>query len=132
VPRAGDEIDIAATQFTGNNNGNAKAYLDMQTEDFVGRSVRSDGSISPGANINDAYAAAMGDIGARVQGANYLSQVSTSVAQDAETARANQAGVNIDEEAARLMQYQQGYQAAAKVLQTAQTLFTQLLNIVSS
>ena len=130
VPRAGDQIDLAATQYTSNNNGNAKAFLDMQTEDFVGRSLRPDGSVSPGSNINDAYAAAMGDIGARVQGSNYLSKVSTAVASDAETARSNQAGVNIDEEAARLMQYQQGYQAAAKVLQTAQSLFTQLLQIV--
>jgi len=130
VPRAGDKIELEATQYTSNNNGNAKAFLDMQTEDFVGRSLRSDGSLSPGANINDAYAAAMGDIGSRVQGANYLSTVSTAVSQDAETARSNQAGVNIDEEAARLMQFQQGYQAAAKVLQTAQQLFSQLLDIV--
>ncbi|MBV8501801.1 MAG: flagellar hook-associated protein FlgK [Paucibacter sp.] len=131
VPRAGDQIDLAATQFTATNNGNAKALLDLQTEGFVGRSVASDGTVTPGANINDAYAAAMGDVGARVQGATYLAQVSTSVSQDAETARANQAGVNVDEEAARLMQYQQGYQAAAKVLQTAQTLFSQLLNTIS-
>ena len=65
----------------------------------------------------------MSEIGARVQSANYLSSVSTSVASDAEASRAGQAGVNLDEEASRLMQYQQGYQAAAKVLQTAQSLF---------
>jgi flagellar hook-associated protein 1 FlgK len=40
----------------------------------------------------------------------------------------NRTGVNLDEEAARLMQFQQGYQAAAKVLQVAQTLFDTLLN----
>ena len=38
------------------------------------------------------------------------------------------AGVNLDEEAARLIQYQQSYQAAAKVLQVAQALFDTLLN----
>jgi flagellar hook-associated protein 1 FlgK len=132
VPKTGDSIEIDATQFTSNNNGNAKAFLNLQTETFVGRQQLPDGSLQPGANINDAYAAAMGDIGARVQGASYLATVSASVAQDAETARSNQAGVNIDEEATRLMQFQQGYQAAAKVLQTAQTLFTQLLQVVNA
>jgi len=132
VPRTGDTVEIDPTQFTGNNNGNAKAFLNMQTETFVGRQVLADGTVAPGSNITDAYAAAMGDIGSRVQGATYLSTVSASVAQDAETARSNQAGVNIDEEAARLMQFQQGYQASARVLQTAQTLFNQLLQVVSS
>ena len=132
VPRTGDTVQIDPTQYTSNNNGNAKAFLNMQTEAFVGRLVQADGSIAPGANVNDAYAAAMGDIGARVQGATYLATVSASVASDAETARSNQAGVNIDEEAARLMQFQQGYQASARVLQTAQKLFDQLLSVVSS
>ena len=85
-----------------------------------------------GASLRDPKArplkyAAMSEIGARVQGAQYLSNVSSAVAADAETSRASQAGVNLDEEAARLMQYQQGYQAAAKVLQTAQTVFAELL-----
>jgi flagellar hook-associated protein 1 FlgK len=73
----------------------------------------------------------MSEIGARVQSATYLSGVSTTVAGDAEATRAGQAGVNLDEEASRLMQYQQGYQAAAKVLQTAQTLFDELMRIAT-
>lgn len=129
VPRKGDKIAIDPTTYTSTNNGNAKAFLNIQTEGFIGRQLRPDGSITPGATINDAYAASMSDVGARVQSANYLSGVSTSVAGDAETNRSGQAGVNLDEEASRLMQYQQGYQAAAKVLQTAQTLFDELMRI---
>ena len=110
---------------------NAKAFLNIQSEGFVGRQLLTSGAITPGSTINDAYAAAMSEIGARVQSANYLSSVSTSVASDAETARSGQAGVNLDEEASRLMQYQQGYQAAAKVLQTAQSLFDELMRIAS-
>ena len=45
----------------------------------------------------------------------------------AEAARSAKAGVNLDEEAARLIQYQQSYQAAAKMLQVAQSLFDTLL-----
>ncbi|CAN5294896.1 flagellar hook-associated protein FlgK [soil metagenome] len=129
VPRKGDSITLAKTQFPSTNNGNAKAFLDIQKDSFVGRRVQADGSITLGSTINDAYAAAMSEFGARVQGATYLSGVSTSVAADAEASRAGQAGVNIDEEASRLMQYQQGYQAAAKVLQAAQTLFDELLKL---
>lgn len=131
VPRKGDSITLDPTKFPANNNGNAKAFLSIQTDTFVGKRLQADGTTAPGVTINDAYAAAMSEIGARVQGATYLSGVSTSVAADAETTRAGQAGVNIDEEAARLMQFQQGYQAAAKVLQAAQTLFDELLKIAS-
>lgn len=131
VPQDGDSVTVNATQFPASNNGNAKAFLNIQTDSFVGRRVQADGSIARGATINDAYASAMSEIGSRVQGATYLSGVSTSVASESETLRAGQAGVNIDEEAARLMQYQQGYQASAKVLQVAQTLFDELLRLTS-
>jgi flagellar hook-associated protein 1 FlgK len=49
------------------------------------------------------------------------------VAEQAETSRSSQSGVNLDEEGARLIQYQQGYQAAAKVLSVAQAIFDTLL-----
>ena len=45
-----------------------------------------------------------------------------------EQTRSGQDGVNLDEEAARLIQYQQSYQAAAKVLQVAQSLFETVLD----
>jgi flagellar hook-associated protein 1 FlgK len=129
VPRNGDKVSIDPTTYTATNNGNARAFLNIQSETFIGRQQLAGGGVTPGATINDAYAASMSDIGARVQSANYLSQVSTGVASDAETTRSGQAGVNLDEEASRLMQFQQGYQAAAKVLQTAQTLFDELMRI---
>ncbi|MDM4764533.1 flagellar hook-associated protein FlgK [Pelomonas sp. SE-A7] len=129
VPRDGDVITTGITQFPASNNANAKAFLNIQTEMFVGRTPQPDGSVRAGATPSDAYAAAMTNIASRVQGAQYLSEVSTSVASNAEATRAGQVGVNMDEEAARLMQYQQGYQAAAKMLQTAQTIFDELLKL---
>ncbi|RQO56390.1 flagellar hook-associated protein FlgK [Paucibacter sp. KBW04] len=131
VPRKDDQVTVEATKFTNANNGNAKAFLNIQTETFVGQRLQADGSLAQGSTINDAYASAMSDIGSRVQGATYLSSVSTSVAANAEAERSGQAGVNLDEEASRLMQYQQGYQAAAKVLQAAQSIFDELLKIAA-
>jgi flagellar hook-associated protein 1 FlgK len=54
--------------------------------------------------------------------------VSASVASQAEQVRSSGAGVNLDEEAARLLQFQQSYQAASKVLQIAQSVFDMLLD----
>ena len=69
----------------------------------------------------------LGDIGVRVQSARTAAGISQRVATDAESARSGRAGVNLDEEAARLIQYQQSYQAAAKILQIAQSVFDTLL-----
>ena len=80
-----------------------------------------------GASLTDGYANLLAQVGARVQGAQSASKVSTSIAASAEQARSSNAGVNLDEEAAKLLQYQQAYQASAKVLQVAQTIFTTLL-----
>ncbi|MBW8890740.1 MAG: flagellar hook-associated protein FlgK, partial [Burkholderiales bacterium] len=84
VPRKGDKLALDPTTYTSTNNGNAKAFLNIQTDTFVGKRLQPDGSIAPGATITDAYASAMSDVGARVQSANYLSGVSTSVASDSE------------------------------------------------
>ncbi len=130
VPRDGDRIQLAATAFPDQNNGNVKAFIGIQGEAFVGKRDLGGGVIAAGASLNDSYAAAIGDIGARVQGTNFLAKASSQVAQDAEAARANESGVNLDEEAARLLQFQQAYQASAKMLQVAQTVFDELLNAV--
>jgi flagellar hook-associated protein 1 FlgK len=50
-----------------------------------------------------------------------------SIAANIEKDRASVAGVNLDEEAAKLLQYQQAYQASGKMLQIAQSIFDSLL-----
>ena len=47
--------------------------------------------------------------------------------QQAQNQRDSASGVNLDEEAARLLQFQQSYQAAARILQTAQSVFDSLM-----
>jgi flagellar hook-associated protein 1 FlgK len=94
---------------------------------FVGQQASGGGPASGGQTVTDAYASALANIGVRVQSAKASADQSASIASDAKTAQASQAGVNLDEEAARLLQYQQSYQAAAKILQVAQTIFDSLL-----
>lgn len=120
---AGDGFVISATTQTKQNNGNALALAAMADLTFVGRS----GTGAGGATITDAYAAGITDIGTRVQGAATTSEISTAVADQLQLRKSAVDGVNLDEEAARLIQSQQAYQASAKVLQVAQSIFDTLL-----
>lgn len=129
VPRSGDVIDVGPTTSPGANNGNANAFVALGSALFIGASTLSGGTLVPGRNITDAYASALSDIGVRVQSARSSSEISNTMAQTAEAARANKAGVNLDEEAARLIQFQQSYQAAAKMLQVATSVFDTLLEM---
>lgn len=131
APRSGDAFSVTQTQFPATNNGNALAYAALRDMALVGRMALSGGGIGGGATITDAYAAALADIGVRVQTAGSAAQISGTVATQAEAARSATSGVNLDEEAARLIQYQQSYQAAAKILQVAQSVFDALLDATS-
>jgi flagellar hook-associated protein 1 FlgK len=122
VPKSGDTLRVASTVSPAGNNGNALAFVKLGETTLVGRSATQTGM-----NITDAYASALASVGVRVQGGTTASKISTVLADDAETARSNEVGVNLDEEAARLIQFQQSYQAAAKILQVAQTIFDTLL-----
>ncbi len=129
VPRSGDMLDVApiTPEFIASNNGNALSLAALRDLSFVGRTMAADGSTSGGAIATDAYAAAMSTVGVRVQSAKSTADISAAAAGQAEDARSASSGVNLDEEAARLIQFQQSYQAAAKVLQVAQSLFETLL-----
>jgi len=130
VPKANDTLSVAPTTSVASNNGNALAFANLADIGFVASMPQTSGAASPGMTITDAYASAISDIGVRVQGSKAATTISGGVATAAETARANAAGVNLDEEAARLIQFQQSYQAAAKILQVAQSVFDTMLQTV--
>jgi flagellar hook-associated protein 1 FlgK len=131
VPTTGDTFNVDVTTLPSANNGNALAFMAMRDKPIVGRQLQPSGALTGGANITDAYAMSMSDVGVRVQSADTKARISAAVAANAEQARTTKTGVNLDEEAAQLLQYQQSYQAAAKVLQVAQTIFDTLLQIAA-
>jgi flagellar hook-associated protein 1 len=122
IAKTGDVINIVRTPpaAVATNNGNAIAMQALR-----------DAGIAGGTTASDAWSHALADVGVRVQGAKSVASISESSALQAEQSRSSQAGVNLDEEAARLIQFQQSYQAAAKVLQVAQTVFDTLLQTTS-
>lgn len=131
VPRSGDTLTVEPTRYPAANNGNAAAMLAMRDEQMVGRETRAGPPlvVIPGSSMTDAYANALADIGVRVQGARSAATQSQAIAADVQSQLTSTTGVNLDEEAARLIQYQQSYQASAKVLQIAQSLLDTLLQV---
>ena len=121
VPKAGDKISIQATQYFSGNNGNAMAMLDLRDKAIVSL----DGSNYT--TVTDAYSQMIGSLGVIVQGGQTSADISDSLRTRSEQTLSSTSGVNLDEEAARLIQFQQSYQAAAKVLQIAQSIFDTLL-----
>ncbi len=118
TPADGDLIAVDPTAVPAMSNGNALAMVALRDAALVG-----------GNTVTDAWSSALGEVGVRVQGADGAARMSAAVASDAQARQLDTSGVNLDEEAARLIQYQQSYQAAAKMLQVAQSVFDTLLQM---
>jgi flagellar hook-associated protein 1 FlgK len=131
VPRTGDRLVVEKTPFPSSDNGNANAMLKLRDAAMVGKQTLGNGATVPGLTTSEAYAAILGDVGVRVQSAKTVAEHSAGLAADAKDAQSAKVGVNLDEEAARLLQFQQSYQAAARFLQVAQSLFDSLLQAAS-
>jgi flagellar hook-associated protein 1 FlgK len=121
-PQAGDTFTIANIKDPALkidlrlNSGNAIALSDLR-----------DKAMFDGAAMTDGYAGLISQVGIRTQSANYAATVSSSIAANIEKDRTGVSGVNLDEEASKLLQYQQAYQASAKMLSIAQSIFQNLL-----
>lgn len=117
-PKAGDTFTVAP-QPAANRNlnaGNASAMLGLR-----------DVTMFDGGVLTDGYAGLIAQIGIRTQSATYAATVSSAIATDLEKERTGVSGVNLDEEAAQLLQFQQAYQASAKLIQVAQNVFDTLI-----
>ena len=124
TPAAGDTVDVANALDFGEafrlNAGNAGAFLDLRDKKVF----------DEGTTLSDGFSAAMAVVGTRTQSVQLAEKLSATVAKNLEMDRTAVSGVNLDEEAARLLQYQQAYQASSKVIQIAQSLFDSVLNAV--
>lgn len=116
APKAGDTMQVVATVNPAGDNRNARAMQSL-----------GDASNVDGAKVIDRYADLVGEVGTRAQSAKATGDMSQRLFDDAESARTSVSGVNLDEEAARMLEYQQAYQAAAKVIATANQMFQSLL-----
>jgi flagellar hook-associated protein 1 FlgK len=79
------------------------------------------------ASFAESYAQIVSLVGNKTREVQVAGTAQQALADQAQSARDQVSGVNLDEEAAKLLQYQQAYQAAAKMIDIAGKLFDQIL-----
>ncbi|GBE48702.1 flagellar hook-associated protein 1 [bacterium BMS3Bbin12] len=82
------------------------------------------------ATYSDAYGQLVADVGSRTQQSDIAQKAQAALLQQAQQARSSVSGVNLDEEAAKMIRFQQAYQAAARIITVSDTIFQTLLNAV--
>jgi flagellar hook-associated protein 1 FlgK len=120
APAAGDKFTIGPNTGATNDGRNALALSNLSTAKAM-----SGGTVT----LTGAYANYVNQIGNQTNQIQTSSTAQSSLVTQITTAQQSVSGVNINEEAANLLQYQQLYQANSKVIQTAQTLFQTILGI---
>jgi flagellar hook-associated protein 1 len=80
-----------------------------------------------GASITGGFANTIARLGGAAEGASVFSLAQDAIRENAVAAESAAGGVNLDEEATKLIQYQQQYQAAAKIIAVGRTIFDEIL-----
>jgi flagellar hook-associated protein 1 FlgK len=74
------------------------------------------------------YQSMIGALGVAAQGSSRRNDIQATVTEQVDADREAQSGVNLDEEMTNLLTYQRGYEAAARVLTTIDSMLDQLIN----
>jgi flagellar hook-associated protein 1 FlgK len=120
TPNAGDTFDIAQNINASGDNRNVLLMADLQVQNLL-----VNGTVS----FQGAYSQLVGEIGAKTHELDVTSQAQTAMLAHTIASQQSISGVNLDEEAANLLRYQHAYQAAAKAMQIAETMFDALLSL---
>lgn len=118
TPSTGDSFTVA-----NNTNG-----LGDNRNGLLLAKLQSDPSLRNNNTFQSAFGELVGEIGTRTRQARVTSEAQDVLLQQTIAERETVSGVNLDEEAARLVQLQQAYQAAAQVISVANGLFDEVLS----
>lgn len=121
TPASGDSFTVAANTNGLNDDTNALALAGL-----ADTGVLDGGQTS----VVESYSNLTTQIGDAGSQASSDLTTQTSLYSEAESNQQSLAGVNLNQEAASLVQYQQAYQASAQVISTAQQLFTSLITAI--
>ena len=121
APATGDTFTVRSNAGAVGDNRNAFALADS-----LKAGVLNGGTTS----VNAAVERLTADIGLATRSAQNSRDAALSVNESDITARDSISGVNLDEEAANMLRYQQAYQANAQIIAIAGQLFDTLLNAV--
>lgn len=120
LPQAGDRFTFEYNTGGVSDNRNALMLSNLQLEDVL-----------EGGSYQDIYGSLIERVGTKTSVSVINRNASEAVLTSTQESKASLVGVNLDEEAAKLIQFQQAYQASAQLISTSQTLFDTLLNSVS-
>lgn len=121
TPRTGDAFVIESNEDGVGDNRNAQALADLANEGLL-----NDGNDSP----QDFFSRIVGEVGTETQRSQSARDAQESLLRQAEADRESVSGVNLEEEAADLLRFQQGFQAAAQAASVADNLFQTVINTV--
>lgn len=119
-PADGDSFTIGPNSSGTGDNRNAAAIGALQTANLL-----ADGT----ATYQSSYSAMVSLVGNKAREIQTTQAAQENLVTQAQTAVQSASGVNLDEEAANLIRYQQAYQASAKILDIAGKLFDLLTNM---
>lgn len=117
---AGDRFTVAYNASGVADNRNALLLAGLQTVSTVGNGT---------ANYQSAYSQLVAQVGNRAREIEVQGKAQDTIVTQTQAAQQSLSGVNLDEEAANLIRFQQAYQASGKVLQVAATLFDTILEL---
>ncbi len=118
-----DPSKIAAAGATGEPGNNTVA---LKLADLEKQAVLLNGK----ATFSDAYGQLVAKVGTSTRSANISSSAQEALFNQAKQTQESLAGVNLDEEAANLIKFQQSYQAAAQAIAVARSLFDTLIGAI--
>lgn len=119
-PTTGDQF-VVRPNLSGTEDGsNALKMAALQTTKLMSGKT---------ATFEQTYAQMVASIGTKTNEVDIMADAQSSMLSQAEAARDSVSGVNLDEEAANLLRYQQAYTAASKLIQIAQQAFDELAHI---
>ena len=120
VPGNGDTFTIAKNTDASGDTRNAALLAGLQTKNILNNGT---------ATFQSAYSQLVSTIGNKAREVATNATAASTLLTQVTASQQDVSGVNLDEEAANLLKYQQAYQAAGKVMQIAGTLFDTLLSI---
>ncbi|MDZ4251616.1 MAG: flagellar basal body rod C-terminal domain-containing protein, partial [Sulfuritalea sp.] len=118
--------DVFSVEVNANgvaDNRNIVLLGGLQTRNTLGAESGS----APTATYQAAYAQIVSAVGSKTNEVQAIGAAQQGLVDHATQALESLAGVNLDEEAAKLLRYQQAYQASAKVLEIATRIFDEIL-----
>lgn len=124
-PVVGDSYEMEYNLNGFDDNSNGQRLSDLQRQQLVRRDGAED--FEPTMTFNESYGRLVSDVGSKVSQNRVLRESAEAIKGQTEALYESQSGVNLEEEAANLIQYQQAYTASARIITTSQTIFDTLL-----